>query len=418
MSLHELNTADWVERLANALEVLAPTVRPQASDAHFVWFGRDSDLTDALSLLRAHPVLYAGLTGSGTSEGIRIVIPRGWGHVDLTTLVSSLVKLTIKTDGRSAASTLHRFLDLGERRKLKGHEITAFYGLKLKERLDLDDGAFLAPYDDIKADYGLPDDAEEAMPKSLPLRGEGITAFVRELTWGPALAPPTKNNESAFLKVKYRFPGDHEIVLNLLSAAIRRPLAARAKFIRVVKWMEDINPNFAFGWRSGFGHPTDGWWSEELLSEDSAATFQEMVRGWKDYRGKRDALDLAIRRLATSFSRTGRYGTEDRVLDSAIALEIMYDLDNPEITYKLATRAGSFLGTDAETRVEIFGKVRSLYRARSSLIHEGKAPKNSLDALDRASVDGPDLALRTLLELLRRGRAPNWDKLVMAGSDQ
>ena len=37
-------------------------------------------------------------------------------------------------------------------------------------------------------------------------------------------------------------------------------------------------------------------------------------------------------------------------------------------------------------------------------------------ALERANADGADLALRTLRELLRRGRPPEWNRLVMGSA--
>ena len=87
------------------------------------------------------------------------------------------------------------------------------------------------------------------------------------------------------------------------------------------------------------------------------------------YQGDRDRLGLAIRRLGGLPSRIGRFGTEGRVLDTAIALETMYSLDASEITYKLETRAGYLLGTNGEERMKIFGKVKNFYNARSALVH-------------------------------------------------
>ena len=39
---------------------------------------------------------------------------------------------------------------------------------------------------------------------------------------------------------------------------------------------------------------------------------------------------------------------------ATVVLETMYGLDAPEITYKLGTRAGWYLGTNGEERIEIF----------------------------------------------------------------
>ena len=50
------------------------------------------------------------------------------------------------------------------------------------------------------------------------------------------------------------------------------------------------------------------WWRENHLTEDSAESFLEMIRAWRVYRGDRDRLGLAIRRLGSLPSRVGRFG--------------------------------------------------------------------------------------------------------------
>ena len=56
-----------------------------------------------------------------------------------------------------------------------------------------------------------------------------------------------------------------------------------------------------------------------------------------------DALVVtALDRLAALSSRIGRFGMEDRILDTAIPLETMYSFDSSEITFKLATAPDIF----------------------------------------------------------------------------
>ena len=52
-----------------------------------------------------------------------------------------------------------------------------------------------------------------------------------------------------------------------------------------------------------------------------------------------------IARLAEALTRSGRFQTEDKILDVAIALEQMYELAEGEISFKLKTRAACFLET-------------------------------------------------------------------------
>ena len=182
--------------------------------------------------------------------------------------------------------------------------------------------------------------------------------------------------------------------------------------------MEDLDPNVKFGWTSGGGWRND-WWGETHFTEESAETFLEMIRAWRRHQGDRDRLALAIRRLAALPSRIGRFGTEDRILDTAIALETMYGLDSPEITYKLETREGYFLGNNAHERMEILGKVKNFYEARSAVVHGPRRSRRGRRGVDleNALSNGLHLARETLQALLRGGSNPDWDRLVMSAGE-
>ena len=471
---HDFEHSCWIEGLAASLMALAPMVRPRVPHEEVDGFGRvhgytgwmsfeeyralamrvehdpnaevafeeshlwfDDDPADVKAVLCEHPVIRQALDHSGQSQAVHFLHPYGEFRVELKTLALSLTKLAIKTDGRNAARTLHQFLTLGEARGLKAYEVTLFYGLKLDCRLDIGEGAFLAPYEDAKAISGefpfmnfrhFPTGIERRHP--LDEAPESIAALVRELTWGPAITS-TKVNLNKILTTRFRFsfeeeimedpsstyqfPRDHETVRDFLCIATGEQQVSRRQYVRVDKWMEDLDPNVRFGWTSGKWWVND-WWSENHFSEDSAEVFLEMVRAWRMYQGDRDRLGLAIRRLGGLPSRVGRFGTEDRILDTAIALETMYSLDAPEITYKLKTRAGYLLGTNGEERIGIFRKVKDFYVARSALVHGSRARRKRID-LWKALSDGRQLARETLLVLLRDGRDPDWDRLVMSAGE-
>ena len=120
-------------------------------------------------------------------------------------------------------------------------------------------------------------------------------------------------------------------------------------------------------------------------------------------------------RLAEALARDGRFAVEDRILDVAIALERMYELDRGEISYTLRSRAAWFLGTDAESRrVREMQAVKAFYDMRSAIVHSRKkrpAPEEQRAAFDK----GFDVARRSLFRLLQ-DRPPNdWERLVTAG---
>ena len=129
-------------------------------------------------------------------------------------------------------------------------------------------------------------------------------------------------------------------------------------------------------------------------------------------------LELAINRLSSSIYRNrGRFRHQDRVLDAAISLEIMYQLDPPAITYKLATRAAHLLAKTEAERAEIFDQIHTFYAARSNIAHgatrkrKGKTkPTNFQKSADL----GFKLASETLQALLENGEFPDWNKLVLS----
>ena len=410
----------WIEKLAVSLMALAPRVRPSvpfgrvddfghvhgysgvvsyeeyralakriqqdpgaevAFEESHLWF--DDDPVDTVAVLCEHPVIHQALGPSEQDRAIHFLRPYGSFRVELKTLALSLTKLAIGTDGRNAAQTLNRFLRLGEAHKLKAYEVSLFYGLKLDRRLDIGEGVFLTTYEDAKAVCGeypflnyrhLPEGVEQRHP--LDDAPKSIAALVRELTWGPAITSTDLEIQKSLTtrfrfsieeaitedpSLSFQFPRDHETVRDLLCIATGEHQIVPRQYVRVDKWMEDLNRNVRFGWTSGGGFVND-WWRESELSEDCATTLLDMIRAWPEYQGDRERLGLAIRRLAALPSRVGRFSTEDRLLDTAIALETMYSLDAPEITYKLGTRAGHYLGTNEEERMEIFRKVKDFYR--------------------------------------------------------
>ena len=392
-----------------------------------------SDPVEARSILREHPLLRPGLIGSGKREGVGFILAkRDWFHVDLKSLVSHLAKRAMKDSGEQAAQLLHRYLTAGAEANLPAYEITLLHGLKLDRRFDLGRDAYLVPYEDAKATYGLPDESEKwldgAGRNPHPLN---TAALVRSLRWGPGVAPPpddgdfsNKSRCACAPKVKYRFPGDYEIdlanrlpddskvLVDLLSIATRTPLISHTSFVRVAKWIEELDPNFACSFRNSSAYLSDAAPKEHQFCQHDAATFAALASRWCTYRGKRDVIDLAIRRLAASFARVGGpFNAEDRILDVSIALEIMYGPIKHKLTHQLASRAKRLLGQGTDQRGWISARVKSFYEVRSAIVHGQKKIKGGQRAIDKALEDGRDLACLTLAELLSQGPVRDWDKL-------
>ena len=118
-------------------------------------------------------------------------------------------------------------------------------------------------------------------------------------------------------------------------------------------------------------------------------------------------------RLAEALGRDGRVAMHDKVVDVAIALEGMYELPKWKKLRRLEERVSGFLGTDADDRRRISRSIRSLYEARSEIVHSGTGEVSPFRN-GAAFVTGFDLARRSLFKLLREGIPENWDKLGAA----
>ena len=272
--------------------------------------------------------------------------------------MSCLAKLSVKEGGEEAARRLHRFLSAGANESVPAHEITVFHGLVVKGYIDLGTGAYLAPYEHARIEFGLPEEPEP-WPKS---DHPNAAVFVRSLSYGPCISPDDDDSEASQMQIVYRFPTNYQIdleswiedrklLVDLLSVAARVPLLSLTRHVRLAKWIEEIDPNLAHGTRLSGGFTSDVWPKGRDLSLDDADTFVVLSRGWGAYADKLDAMNLAIRRLAGSFSRPcGRFGEEDRIIDVAIALEVLYGGTGR----KLAPRAAGLIGENAEEQKRIY----------------------------------------------------------------
>ena len=354
-----------------------------------------------------------GLDGSGRDEGIRFGVLNRRFRLDLNWLVSCLAKLSVKEGGEEAARRLHRYLTAGANANVPAYEITVFHGLVMVRRFDLGAGAYLAPYEYAKSQFDLPNEPEPRPKENHP----NAAVLVRSLRYGPGVV--TSDDEDVGLpntQVSYRFPTDYRIdleswfddaklLVDLLSIAARVPLLSRTRFVRVAKWIEEIDPNLAFGTQVSGGFVSDVWPKGHDLSKGAAATFASPSRGYHKIQAKRDAINLAIRRLAAAFSRPGgRFDVEDRILDVAIALEVLY---GGKTGTTLAPRAAALLGSTVAQQQCTYDQAKRFYRTRSRIAHR-KKPTPATKMLPIELEAGRDLAGHTLASLLSRDTPMRW----------
>ena len=85
----------------------------------------------------------------------------------------------------------------------------------------------------------------------------------------------------------------------------------------------DVSPNFGPGSSTGFLHSDH--WSKKDLMRNETEDFRNRLHGWTQFdTDKRATLELAVSRLAAATQRgSERLGIRDRILDVAIALEVI-----------------------------------------------------------------------------------------------
>ncbi len=296
---------------------------------------------------------------------------------------------------------------------MPAHEIIAFRGLVVRGRFDLGRGAYLAPYEHARVEFDLPSEPERWKKTT------NGAALVRSLSYGPGIAPPDDGPGLPHQQVAHYFPTDYRIdlegwfddsklLVGLLSIAARVTLLSRTRYVRVAKWIEEIGRNFAFGTQQSGGFVSDVWPKGRDLCKGDADAFLELSRGWHTYPGKPDAMSLAIRRLAASFSRPGsRFGEEDRILDVAIALEVLYGGTTGP---RLSPRAAGLLGASAAEQMQTYDQARRFYDVRSRIVHWKKVTPVP-DVLHKELAAGRDLVISVteqsyLLKSLTRKSSP------------
>jgi hypothetical protein len=84
-------------------------------------------------------------------------------------------------------------------------------------------------------------------------------------------------------------------------------------------------------------------------------------------------LDTAVRRFGYSCVR---HGSEDRIIDLMIAAEALFlqGKNEGEKSFRLALRAAYFLGTNSESRKQVYDRMRKAYGLRSKLVHGANDP--------------------------------------------
>ncbi len=466
MTSEEFAAGDWIDRLAQALRDLSGAQEPYLQEycrqnprVHVSRGRRDGDapafplddlrdlyamarhsnvfgeeeyyaplravLDPVRHILRSHPTLARVVSRIVGRDEFWMKILNTGSSTSLTDLIAGLLARAAELSGdrfRTAAGELNALLAPSTERGPAGmlgeldvgYDAVLFYGLTLKERIDVVDGMVLLPFEQTRefVDERL---VQELAPPAAGSQGwRSVGAAVRPFRWRPAFRRTGYEGEPD-LENPWPFFRETRIFLELLAVAHATPVLRLATLAHCIDrsagrllGRADHRGSLDRG-RSAPGF--DGFEVSPELAPEALAEAREAFENRKSERYARVA--PIVGRLSEALARDGRFADNDRIVDVAIALEQMYDLPQTKISRKLRSRVSFYLGTDAESRERVKESVKEFYDARSDIVHSRSgnlSPQRSLEAFGK----GFDIARRTLFKLLHEGRPENWDELVIA----
>ena len=442
MVQNEFNTREWVDSLAMDLEILSESLtavrygHPGLSNSRYRSLAKaalknntastifesfvpqlNSDPANVIKKLLCHPEVKKTLAESADQDAIMLIKPNAASRAEWNRVALYLAKSTLKNGGKTTANYLREYLSLSAQNKLPGHDITLFRGLKINDRIEIGDGSFIAPYEEI-VEVGL---IEEPVDKGLesddcPDYGKmDAAALVMNFEWGPGIWKPMSGLDSGpNIELTYTYlerPQDIWIIIDLLAIASCHVIQVLSRVTRGAIFMKNLDPNFRV--RPPYCFGADYPWESKTLNQLQTAQFLSMLRNWKKMGQKRDQLELPIRRLASATSRKGRFALQDGILDVSIALENFYKVGSIALSYKLAMRIAFYLGGDSRQKEDIYKIVKKIYTIRSKIVHGRKIEKESLQ---NACSEAYEIGQQTLFKALSIGLPENeksWDKLIL-----
>ena len=390
-------------------------------------------LTEIRRILSAHPA-WTGLVDSSCNGRVWIQLPNAGSVMDPSKLIAGLMARGMEAgeDGfREACFELSLLLDpdgdpdreSGAGELLVGYHVVLLQGLNVGEEVRVGDGTMIVPFERMEAffDAGM---LEKMAPEAARYRGANFfSAVVKPFRWKPGFNDGDIGPIPDGARVGSFFE-DAGALIELLALFHAAPVVRLAS----VGWRLHRTACRLLGivdvHRSCGGSPSSYavCWPESPVAAKREA-IDAAVRAFADVNGERFGnCAPVISRLAEALARSGQYAVDDKILDVAIALERMYELDQGEISFKLKTRAACFLETETKARLRVFKDVEELYEARSGIVHprgrKGKKrkAKEVVERERREAFDkGFDVARRSVVKLLKKGPPPSWNEMLLAG---
>ena len=383
-----------------------------------------SALTRALDILAAHPTL-ADIADSSSSDRKFVVVIADRGEE--TDLLHVLVGLMTRgrelpEDGfRVACRELKGLLGpdgADDTMQLNaGFHVVLFYGLRFEEEIAITEDMRIVPFEKVR-DYVDESLLRPFSPNlAVPEPWETVGAIVKSFEWHPVFHPA---DDAICLDLDWggSFREDGERLVELLAITHAAPVVC---LVTMHYCMDRVacrllgQPHHRACYT--FGRSAQSFDRMSVSREPCPTALDEARVLFRERNGTRfRRYEPIVARLAEAATRSGRFAVDDRILDVAIALERMYELDQGEIVFKLKTRAACFLESDTAGRTQVFKDVGRFYDARSAIVHSARSKRASAKKREAAFGKGFDIARRSLGKLLREGSPADWNEMVIAAA--
>ena len=345
--------------------------------------------------------------------GLDLGVSRTSAH-QMVFMLQGLVDFAVEHTPEETARALAEMMCKGETHDLTSYSIMLFHGLHVERRHDFEGGLSIISFEESR--QYLSDSMMRSFLGMGTDAGRGpIGAVVSEVNWGPAFVPTGSDMEAEWPKRSETFRDDALLLIDLLAVTHGLPVESTGRHTTDVeqhvkhlvgqvpytpRWIRDISGANTLNFDPS---------TTPAVSEDRLLECQQLLSRLRNDQGR---MRLALSRLASSLSRSGRHAAADGIVDAAIALEVMYQVGPPEQTYRLAARTSYFLEESAESRIATSESIKGLYKARSSIVHGGTGDDGGVFE------GGFEVARRTLTKLVLEGGPSSftdWDELVIKG---
>ena len=247
----------------------------------------------------------------------------------MTFMLRGLVDHAIERTPEATANALAEMIHKGENHALSSYSIVLFRGLHVEGRHAFPGGLSVVSFEEAR-EY-----MHEAVVPSL-LRGntdagrQPIGAVISEEKWGPAIVPAGYDMEGNWPDRSETFREDALLLVDLLALTHELPVVSTGwRTSGVEREVEHLVGRVPYFSRTLRGLP--GTYAVNVVSRTTPAfspdRLSECAQLFSHMREDDVILRLALSRVASSLARTGIHMTFDRIIDLAIALEIMYRLD-------------------------------------------------------------------------------------------